>query len=62
MEQIQDKKSKRLLSTLTVAASLFLYRGLDSGQVGTITKNNNYLLSTCSVPDTMKNTIRTSSL
>lgn len=54
---VWSKNPKRLLSTLTVAVLLFLYIGLDSGQVETIIENDNYLVSTCSVLNTMLNTI-----
>ena len=59
---VWSKKPKRPLSTLAVAVLLFLHIGLDSGQVGTITKNNNYLESPCSVLNTMLNAIHTSFL
>ena len=59
---VWSKKPKRLLSTLTVAVLLFLHIGLDSGKVGTIRKNKNYLESTCSVLNTMLNAIHTSFL
>lgn len=60
--EVWNKKSKRLLSTFTGAISLFLYIQLDFGQAGTVTKNNNHLLGTCSMPDTMLNSIHTSPL
>lgn len=58
---VWSKKPKRLLPTLTVAVLLFLHIGLDSGQVETIAKNNNYLVGTCSVLNIMLNAIYTSS-
>ena len=58
---VWSKKPKRLLPTLTGAVLLFLHIELDSGQVETIAKNNNYLVSTCSVLNIMLNAIYTSS-
>ena len=59
---VWNKKPKRFLPTLTVAVLLFLHIELDSGQVWAIAKNNNYLVSTCSVLNIMLNAIYTSSL